>query len=87
MENGPGMDGNIEGRPRSAALDIALSVDLEVEKEHDHWRNPEVKPQVGAHQSSVVAGVDVQRQPGLPMSTTGRWATSYRRKRKSSMRN
>ena len=58
MENGPGMDANIEERPRSAALDIALPVDLEVEKEHDHWRNPEVKPQVGAHQSSVVEGVD-----------------------------
>ena len=36
MENGPGMDANIEERPRSAALDIALAVDLEVEKEHDH---------------------------------------------------
>ena len=39
-------------------LEIALVVDTSVVKEHAQWRNPDLKPQVEALQSSVVEGVD-----------------------------
>ena len=51
-------DGNADKSPRSEALGIAFAGDLEVQKEYAQWRNPELKPQVEAHQSSVMGGVD-----------------------------
>ena len=57
METGLAADGSTEKCPRSEALEIAFAVDLEVVKEHAQWRNPEFKPRVGAHQSSVAEGV------------------------------
>ena len=47
---------NIEKRPRRAALDVAWAVDSEVAQANAQWRNPELKPQVEAHQSLVVEG-------------------------------
>ena len=50
--------GYTEGRPRSEALEIALSVAFQVAKEHAQWRNPEPKPQVAAHLSPAAECVD-----------------------------
>ena len=50
--------GNTEKRQSSKTLQIALAVELEVVKEHAQWRDPELKPEVDARQSSVVEGVD-----------------------------
>ena len=58
MDAGEAADGNIERRPRGEALEVALSTDLEVVKEHAQWRNPELKPTVGSNRSSVAEGVD-----------------------------
>ena len=58
MEMGTEVDGNYERRPRSAVLGIALAGYSEVVKEHAQWRNPGLKPQVEAHQSSFVEVVD-----------------------------
>ena len=52
------VDGAIEERPRGEALQIALTVDLEVVIGHVQWRNPALKPQVEAHHPSVTEGVD-----------------------------
>ena len=49
--------GNPGKRPHSVAREIALAVDLEVVKEHAQWRNPELRSQVAANQSSVLGGV------------------------------
>ena len=53
MGMGPEVGGNTEKRPRSAALEIELAADLKVVKDPAQWRNPEFKPEVEAHQSSV----------------------------------
>ena len=58
METGTAVGGTNQERPRSEALEIALPVNLEVEKKHAQCWNPELEPQVEAHQSSVVEGVD-----------------------------
>ena len=57
MGTGTTADRNMGKRPRGGALEIALAVDLEVEKEHAQWRTLELKPQVEARRSSVVEGV------------------------------
>ena len=49
-ETGTAADGNIGKRPRSAAVDIALAVDLEVFTEHVQWGRPELEPQMEAQQ-------------------------------------
>ena len=58
METGTAAEGTTGKRPRSEALEIALAVDLEVVKGHAQCWNPELKPQVDVHQSSVAEGVD-----------------------------
>ena len=58
MEIEPRVEGNFEKRLRSAALDTALAVDLEVAQEHAQWWNPELEPRLVAHRSSLVEGVD-----------------------------
>ena len=50
--------GNTEKRPRRDALEITLATDLEVVEEHAQWWNPELRPQVESHPSSVMEGVD-----------------------------
>ena len=57
-ETGTAAGGTPEKSPRSAALEIALAVDLKALKEHAQWRNPELKPHVEPHQSSAMEGVD-----------------------------
>ena len=52
------MAGNTGKRSGSAALEIALAVDVEVGKGRAQWWNPELKPQAEAHPSSVVEGAD-----------------------------
>ena len=58
METGTTAGGNQGKRPRGGALGLALSVDVEVAKEHPQLWNPELKRQVEARQPSVVEGVD-----------------------------
>ena len=53
-----GSQGRQDRRFRGDALRVASVADLQVVKEHAQWRNPELKPQVDATQSSVVEGVD-----------------------------
>ena len=57
MGTGETLDGCIAQRPRSEALEIAVSADLEVVKQQARWWNASPKPQVEAHQSSVAEGV------------------------------
>ena len=55
---GKAVGGDLEKRPRGEALEIALAADLEVVKGHAQWGSPELEPQVGAHQYSLVGCVD-----------------------------
>ena len=45
-------------RQRWHAPETALAADMSVVQEHAQWRNPALKPQVEAPQSSVAEGVD-----------------------------
>ena len=58
MDAGTAVGGNSERCPRSEALGIALAADLPVVYEHAQSRNPELKPYVGAHHSSVMGALD-----------------------------
>ena len=58
MDTGAAVGGNFEKRPRGGTLEISRAVDLGVVKEHAQWWNPELKPQVEAHNSSAAEGVD-----------------------------
>ena len=50
--------GYTEKHPRSGALEIPLAVALGGVKGHAQWWDPKLKPQVEAHHSSAVEGVD-----------------------------
>ena len=51
-------EGNTAKRPSGEALEMASAADLELVKRHAQRRNPELKPQVGAHHSSAMEGAD-----------------------------
>ena len=57
-ETGLAADGHTGQRPRSEDLEIALSVHLEVEREHAPWWNPGLKSDNDPRQSPAVGCVD-----------------------------